>query len=76
MKVGMSKNVKSRLKALQVANPYKLQVFAIWAAPAAAYENDVHHALPNRLCGEWFDWSPDVESLLASPDVVAWLGPM
>lgn len=54
LKIGRSKNVKSRLSQLQIANSHKLKL--LYSIPKMGYlENEIHHTFRNlKVKGEWF----------------------
>jgi len=59
VKIGVSKNVSSRLKDLQCCNPRKLEVYAVIGpmgkAKAFNLEEKIHHKFrQHHLRGEWF----------------------
>jgi len=63
VKVGITYNVKSRLKSLQTGNPRQLVVFNYLVVPgkdiARDLEEGFHHTQrEHRLAGEWFDIDP------------------
>jgi hypothetical protein len=60
IKIGMTSNVKKRLKGLQTSCPYKLRCFGTRTYPNKAMakkaESMLHEAFDEfRLEGEWFD---------------------
>ena len=59
VKIGFSTNVPKRLKSLQTASPYRLEVLATWAGTDAD-EKALHLKFAEyRKTGEWFkagDW--------------------
>lgn len=66
IKFGITNNIKRRLSALQNAHFESLQVVATQeTADDAAIEKYVHEACqPDRLRGEWFKTSPQVQELI------------
>lgn len=63
-KIGWARNPARRLKELQVGNPYRLRLEAVFAG-SSLVENRVHRTLaPWRVRGEWF-------ALAEFPDVAA-----
>jgi hypothetical protein len=64
VKVGISGNVGSRLKAIQTGSATPLGLFASFSLPsrriALAAEQSFHAVLKqHRLTGEWFDMEPE-----------------
>ena len=59
LKIGISKDVKSRVTALQTGNPVKIELKGVIKnlskATALNYEKKLHRFYENcRVCGEWF----------------------
>jgi hypothetical protein len=68
VKVGISNNVSARLRGLQTACPYPLQLVHAFLAPdrtiAKSVESAFHHVLrEHRTSGEWFDLHPCLATL-------------
>ena len=63
VKIGVTNNIKKRLKTLQTGNPWRLQVMAIVYRPDAfQLEAALHRhfdAQRMRPDGEWFRFDPD-----------------
>jgi hypothetical protein len=65
IKIGVTKNLKSRVGALQTSAPDKLAVIAI-APGSTRLERDLHEKLrPHRLTGEWFNDCEEVRGAIA-----------
>jgi hypothetical protein len=55
-----------RIKHLQTGCPYPLKVIA-QTTGLPAREREIHKTLTaDRLTGEWFDWTPRVQALIAT----------
>ena len=70
VKIGIARNVKHRLDALQTANPEKLEVLAFTVVvDGRGLERQLHRKLaPYRLNGEWFregEWLDPIRKLSA-----------
>lgn len=68
IKIGIARNVQKRKKALQTANPNKLEIFCIWHVKkiehAYEIESYLHKRFANsRKCGEWFEETDVIEYL-------------
>lgn len=78
VKVGVSDNPAKRLCSLQIASPFKLELFRKSSfdrrETAFAAENRIHRALaPCRISGEWF--AIDAETAWAvMKEAVEWCG--
>lgn len=62
VKIGSSTNPAARIKQLQTASPFRLELCHILAtdASAEAIELEAHRVLDkHRMAGEWFDVTPD-----------------
>jgi hypothetical protein len=61
-KIGITKDISSRLQALQTGCPRLLEVAFASAVPHARHVEREAHALLKKfhLCGEWFDVAVDV----------------
>src|SRR6185369_3997344 len=64
-KIGISKNVRLRLRNLKTSSPYPLKIYSIWdcgSLPVAlAAERITHKRLNNfRAHGEWFHLRPEI----------------
>lgn len=57
VKIGITRDLKTRLRTLQTGYPYRLAV--VWSVTApAALEEHLHHTFrKRRLMGEWFDFT-------------------
>jgi hypothetical protein len=64
LKIGFSDDPMKRLKQLQTATPYKMELVAVFEGErdleAAIHRHLRHH----RLSGEWFAWSWTVTELV------------
>lgn len=63
IKVGITANLKSRLRVLQTGSPHKLTYFNIWdmaTRPVAVMIESAFHDLQNKhkISGEWFAMDP------------------
>jgi len=57
VKIGRSKNVNARLRALQTGHPEPLKLIAVGAG-LGDMELDVHYAFALcKMSGEWFTWT-------------------
>jgi len=66
IKIGVACDVKSRMRKLQTACPYKLSVIKI-VKNAATMERELHLKFSgDRVTGEWFKRSPELLSLIES----------
>ena len=71
VKIGISCHPSTRLRELQTAHSERLELVG-YATGTRYNERRLHHELAaHRLNGEWFDWTPEVESavgdFLANP---------
>jgi len=58
-KVGISKNVKARLRSIQSSNPNKLELLGTIDG-GIGREDEIHAKLWDyHLRGEWFRWCPE-----------------
>lgn len=65
IKIGVSINPVSRLRALQTGYPFKLDILAL-VAGGGRYEGDYHAMFAeHRLHGEWFARVPEIEAEIA-----------
>jgi len=72
VKIGKTLDIKKRLASLQTGNPHELRVLC---ALEGDREREMHEMFSSdRICGEWFCWSPEMESFLA--DDRAGIGPV
>ncbi|MGN7160813.1 GIY-YIG nuclease family protein [Sphingomonas sp. SAFR-052] len=62
IKIGVSNDVRKRLKGLQTSSPYKLSIACI--KRCAAMEEGAYHErfAAHRLHGEWFSPAPEIEA--------------
>lgn len=70
-KIGISKNVPSRLATLQTANPEKMELICAFASSdARRKEAELHNAFEQRrITREWFELSQDdVRSIMSCAD--------
>lgn len=78
VKIGYSREVKSRLGALQIGSPYPLEIIAVCRG-RAHHEKRVHrHLLRHKSHGEWFVRSPEtieVIDLIRRDALIDWLYP-
>lgn len=57
---------RKRLKALQTANPLRLTILG-FVLGNEDYERELHSVLhDDRLAGEWFNYTPQVQRIIAS----------
>lgn len=62
VKVGVTRNVASRLRALQTAQPMPLRLLHVWEG-GAGVEREIHRRLAaHNLGGEWFSPVPELVS--------------
>lgn len=71
IKIGVSRNPKSRLKSLQTANPYKLRLLYEVECKSRDHAYGVEYQLHGRYFskkarGEWFDNLPLSEAIQAA----------
>jgi Meiotically up-regulated gene 113 len=60
VKIGISKNPRKRLRALQVPNPKPLTLLGVMEGDSDT-EKEVHREFRNsRIRGEWFSISPEL----------------
>lgn len=66
VKIGFSDNPFNRIKELQVGNPERLKIIAMFPG-SMRLERNIHARLKQyRINGEWFRWTPEVISILES----------
>lgn len=61
-KIGTTKDISGRLRALQTGSPYPLKYYEIWdeGPGAEKFEAMVHADLSSkRMVGEWFEIEPE-----------------
>lgn len=72
IKIGLATSVRQRLKDLQCANPYRLNVLARLRGNRAV-EHRLHQVFaPARLHGEWFQADPLLLSLIETIRAKPW----
>ena len=65
VKIGRTRNLKSRLKMLQCGSPYPLTVMGVLKDQGDS-EGCWHGRFFNqRLVGEWFEWSDDLQGAIS-----------
>lgn len=79
IKIGCSSMPQERLKAVQIWSPVFLEIVAI-VDGHVTLENFLHrHFLADRLHGEWFAWSEELQSVLdhavTHGDLPEWVKP-
>ena len=66
IKIGYTKNISSRLSALQTGSPVKL-ILKGWLYGSSVDEKNLHSKFKKfRLHGEWFDFKKDIKKYIAS----------
>ena len=65
VKIGISRNPKERLKYLQTASPVELELM-LCIEGDRDLERLIHGAFADdRAEGEWFEWSPQIDAIVA-----------
>ena len=72
-KIGIAKNIKSRISSLQIGCPYELRVIAkLGTSNARSDERRLHHLLRRfRTRGEWFKLSDSLIAHIVKAQTVA-----
>lgn len=66
IKIGVSENVKSRLKALQTSSPFPLKILcSVRETTLGMSETQVHKKFENlRVQGEWFKYGEELKNFI------------
>lgn len=66
IKIGVSESHRLRFSTLQIGLPYKVKVLAIVPTEDGIFERRLHRKFDHiRLCGEWFEQTPELLSFIA-----------
>ena len=62
IKIGFSKDVKSRITSIQTGCPHRVRLIKSWRSPYARFIEKLAHTIfaKWRVAGEWFDLPPKV----------------
>jgi hypothetical protein len=65
VKIGIARDIDSRLMSLQTAHPYPLKVIAVIPSGGKSKERELHQRFAaDRLNGEWFEWNAEIEEFV------------
>lgn len=67
VKIGSSTDVHRRMRSIQTSCPHRLKVIAIIPNCGRRKERELHRKFSeDRMSGEWFEWSSDIEAYVNS----------